>query len=55
MIKDPVTQGEIDDLLDLVDGLDDWEMDFLDSINNQTYPLTSKQRYKLEQMWDNHC
>jgi len=45
-------QQMIDDLLDLEEGLNDWEVEFVDSISQQTYLLTARQRDKLVRVWN---
>lgn len=49
--------GEINDLLDLEDGLSDWELTFIESVNDQLdhgAVLTEKQTAKLHQIWARH-
>jgi hypothetical protein len=39
------------ELLDVEDGLSNWEIDFLDSLNNRMQPLTDKQGATLEKIY----
>lgn len=48
---------EVEDLMTVEEGLSDWEMDFLDSVKQrfgvEGY-LTSKQKFKINELWDKH-
>lgn len=42
----------LNELCDLEDGLSKWEMDFIDSLDKQTNPLSMKQAAKLAEIYD---
>lgn len=47
--------GELDDLLALDEGLSDWEVSFIDSVNDMRREhgsVTPKQVLKIRQIWD---
>lgn len=44
-------RGMIKELLDLEDGLSDWEIDFLESVDNWTGNFTQKQSETIVKMW----
>lgn len=49
---------EVQDLLDLEEGLNDWEVDFIKSINTQVKEgngLNDNQIAKIDEIWDKHC
>ena len=49
-----VVDGEINDLLELEDGLTEWELDFIESVaqkRDSMILLTEKQEEKLHQIW----
>ena len=52
-------RGEIDDLLRLEEGLNDWEVAFIESLSQRLetgpLPLTDRQISKLDEIWDRHC
>ena len=52
MTKPEDLQKMLDELLDLSEGLTDWEMDFLDSLSNRKNDFTYKQSKVLERLWD---
>ncbi len=57
-MTDAIIQGELDDLLALEEGLSDWEIGFIDSINDRLERgdvLTERQTSKLHEIWDRHC
>ncbi len=42
------------DLLNLESGLSDWEIEFIDSLNNWVNDFTPKQINKIEALWGKH-
>jgi len=51
-------KGEITDLLNVDNGLSDWTVGFIDSINQRQESglgLTVKQAAKVHELWDRHC
>ena len=51
-------RGEIADLLDLEDGLSDWELRFIQSVGNQAEErgsLSEKQAAIVHKVWDKLC
>lgn len=42
-------------LLELEDGLTDWEVEFIESLSNQNRPLSQKQHDKLESIYERLC
>ncbi len=42
-------------LLELEDGLSEWELEFVESISNMQRPLTDKQHDKLEAIYEKLC
>ena len=42
----------IEDCQNRSDQLSEWETDFIDNLTRQNAPLTSRQAYSLEQIWD---
>ena len=56
--KSELCASEVGDLLELESGLSDWEVEFVDSVNQQIDAgrlLTSRQEAKIHQIWDKHC
>ena len=48
--------AELDDLLDIEDGLSTWEVDFIDDMNKKRADgFTDKQAKKIDELWDRHC
>ncbi len=54
--------GLLDDLLDVEDGLSEWEVKFVDDIDKRRQAdsdrprmLTPKQAAKLQEIWEKHC
>ena len=51
----------LDDLLDVESGMSDWEVSFVDSVDQRrqqvgpAMPLTDKQRAKIDELWMEHC
>ena len=55
-----IARGEVDDLLNIDEGLSEWELTFVDRIADRLkdsygYELTDKQVTKLHQIWDRLC
>jgi len=42
-------------LLELEEGLTDWEVNFIDSIILQSYPMTEKQETAIFKIYDKKC
>ena len=50
--------GELDDLLKLEEGLNDWELDFVENVSrrrSEAQGFTDKQTAKISDLWDCHC
>lgn len=46
----------LDDLLAVEDGLSEWEVEFIDSLDrNRDVDLSDKQADKLKQLHERHC
>lgn len=41
----------IQELLELEEGLSDWEVQFIESLDNQSSPCTERQAEKLYEIW----
>jgi len=53
-----IVEGELDDLIGLEEGLTDWEVEFLESVNRQFEiegRVTQKQADKLHEIWVQRC
>ena len=53
-----IVEGEAKDLLDVEEGMSEFEVHFAGSIANQLFEgrtLTAKQVSKLHEIWDKHC
>lgn len=52
-------QGQIDDLLEVEEGLSPWEIEFIEDMETILHDgcgmLTEKQTKKLDEIWDKHC
>ena len=59
MADDDIISGEIQDLLDLDEGLSEWEVEFVESIYQtfeiREFGLTDRQIEKVHDLWDRHC
>lgn len=55
---DAIVCGEIDDLLQVEDGLSDWEVKFVEDMGRlmaMDCPLTEGQISKTHEVWEKHC
>ena len=52
-----IVEGEVMDLLDLEEGLSDWEVKFIESVAGQLVdrPMTDKQIAVVHRIWDAKC
>jgi len=44
----------IAELLDIEEGMSDWEIDFIESLDKWNYDFTPKQVAVLERIWNKH-
>lgn len=48
-------RDHLKDLLALDHGLTDWEVEFIENVNQWSGPLTVKQMACIMKIWDKHC
>jgi len=51
-------QDELRDLLEVEEGLTDWEVNFIESMENHRRrgeDASERQKFKVGQLWDKHC
>ena len=57
-LEHPPTQASIvlEDLLELEEGLSDWEIEFIESLDRlRGFAFSEKQISRLEEIWFEHC